>query len=188
MFLELPALLSPASFQGELAQLEAMCRASGCTDLILAGDGSVAQVAGSNEPDTSSWVVSPEFKSAVESAIDRWLMDAIVHWDLLWLRAKGRAAGTPTHCDRTYLEKHTTLCGQPDRQVATLWCLMRDIAPGQSQLMMHGRGKTGTRVQARAAGDAVLFDADQQHSATAGRSGKLRFSFDVRVTFASPRA
>jgi hypothetical protein len=188
MFLELPGLLSPACFQSELTQLEAICEASRCTDLILAGDGSVAQA--HSKPDTSAWVVSPEFKSAVEAAVDRVLVDAVVHWDLLWLRAKGRAAGTPKHCDRTYLEKHTTLFGQADclRQVGTLWCLMRDLAPGQSKLMMDGLGKTSRRVQACAAGDAVLFDADQQHSATVGRSGKLRFSFDVRVTFSNLRA
>jgi hypothetical protein len=47
--------------------------------------------------------------------------------------------------------------------------------------MMH-EGRARVRVKASKAGDAVLFCADQQHSATARLRSRLRFSFDVRVT------
>jgi hypothetical protein len=188
MFLDLKALLNPLSFQAELAQLESMCQAGSCTDLIIDGQGDVSQFEGESEPDSCSYpfAVSPELKSAVEAAVEQVLVGAVVHWDLVWFRAKGRNAGTPRHCDRTYLEKNTSVFASGKR-VATLWCLMRDLEAKQSQLVKYKKSaaikSAAIKSAAREAGDAVLFCADQEHGATVGRSGKLRFSFDVRVTF-----
>lgn len=183
MFWDLPGFLSPDAFGREVRLLRELCTKFACGDMILRGDGSMRQFQGrGTEPgESDTFLPSAEFKAAVETAVAQKLTHAKVHWEFLYFRVKGQGYGTALHSDRSFVEEETTLL-ERGMTVATLWCLLEDAQPGHSMLYF-GKGRTPTG--ARAAGDAVLFDIDQEHGAFMGKkSTRPRYSFDIRLTFA----
>ena len=190
MYLDLPGFVAGLDCATDAQALLDLAEEHQIVDLILDAQGDVVQLkqsaglqgrhGGGHAGYRGSFVVSSQLRTALETSVKRVFLNPVLDWSQSWLRIKGRGAATPRHCDRDYVTNHTSML-QSGRQVGTLWVLLNDLP--LNLLRFTSRLKFDRRSCSTAcrAGDAVYFDVDQVHEATAGRSGQItRLSLDVR--------